>query len=83
MERHFSLIQWILEHIEQKSSIASSTIPTCKKYTPEQLHYHIGLCQQAGYIEAEIVSGAEERYPRYEVGSLTWKGHEELDRLRD
>ena len=82
MQRDINLIQWILEYVEQKTSLDYAPIPHCRKYTPEQMSYHIGLCQQAGYLDAEVISGAEERFPRYEVGSLTWDGHETLNGLR-
>lgn len=82
MERDCALIQWLLEHVAQKRTVAPTTVPNCKRYTQEQLNYHIGLCQQAGYLDADIVSGAEERFPRYGVRRLTWAGHEALDAFR-
>ena len=83
MERHKKLIRWLLEHTEQKQSGSFSSVPTCPKFTPEHMHYHIGLCLQADYLTAEVISGAEERFPRYEIGSMTWAGHEALEKLRE
>ena len=83
MERNMSLIRWILEHLEQKTTLAPAPVPACNKFTPEQISYHIKLCDQAGYFDdVDVVSGSEERFPRYEVGSLTWMGQETLKSLR-
>ena len=83
MERHKKLIRWLLEHAEQKRSTSLSSAPTCPNFTSEDMHYHIGLCFQAGYLTASDVSAAEERFTRYEIGILTWKGHEALAELRE
>ena len=42
------------------------------------------LCQEAGYIVAQVVASpvVNGDPDRYQMGRLTWAGHEELDRLR-
>ena len=40
------------------------------------VQYHIGLCRQAGFIDARKTGG--KRHPRHMIYSLTWKGHEHL-----
>lgn len=82
MERYMSLIRKILEHVAAQQDLAFHDAPKCSKYSALQVHYHIGLCQEAGYLHAEKISGAEEPFPRYEAGVLTWEGHEALERLR-
>ena len=44
------LIRWLLEYVEQKATTEYSLPPKCNRYTLEQLHYHIGLCGEAGYF---------------------------------
>ena len=82
MERYMKLIRWLLEHAEQKDSGRYTDPPQCRKYTMEQMHYHIGLCSQADYLTVEEISAGEERFKRYAIGSLTWKGHEALKEIR-
>lgn len=82
MKRYLYLIRYILEYAEGKESGAFSHAPECSKHSWEELHYHIGLCGEAGFLRVKKVSAADEAHPRYEVGSLTWEGHEALDRLR-
>ena len=82
MKRTLSLIRWLLEHVEQKTATTYSDVPSCKKYGTEQVHYHVGLCLQAGYLDARPISGAEESFVRYEIGSLTWTGHNALESIR-
>ena len=48
----------------------------------KDIHYHVGLCGQAGYVAVLTISGSGEEHPRYKVGNLTWEGHEALVVLR-
>ena len=83
MKRYSQLIRTILEFSEGKGSSDLIPPPEICGYTPEQIHYHVGLCEEAGYLHVESISGAEEPYRRYAISSLTWNGHEALDRLRN
>ena len=49
-----------------------------EEYRDAEINYHIGLCMQAGYLEAEY----EPIDRTYQIINLTWDGHEELDRHR-
>ena len=83
MKRELRLIRKILEYVESRTSGGTVDAPECSNYSWEVVHYHIGLCGQAGYLEVRRISGADdEAHPRYEVGNMTWQGHEALDRLR-
>ena len=83
MKRHVALIQAILEHLEEHGNGEWITAPQVPGYNSKQVHYHIHLCDQAGYLEdTRLVSGAEEEYSRYTIRSLTWQGHEALVALR-
>ena len=81
MRRIMQLIRKILEAAESRDNGRFQPPPEWDEYTSEQVHYHVGLCCAAGYLDARPVSGAEEPFVRYEIGNLTWSGHEKLDEL--
>lgn len=82
MKRYMGLIQKILEWAEEHGNGDPIDPPRCCDHDAKTVHYHVGLCEEAGYLRAHTISGAEESYPRYAIGTLTWAGHEELERLR-
>ena len=49
-----------------------------EEYRDAEINYHIGLCMQAGYLEAEY----EPIDRTYRIINLTWDGHDKLDRHR-
>ena len=80
MRRSMRLIIRLLQFLEKRDN-GNPTLPPESEfdgYTDELVHYHIGLCVEAGFIVADPVSGAEEPYVRYAMKTLTWKGHEKL-----
>ena len=79
MKRHTSLIRKILEYVEAKTSDEWACAPEFRCFDPQQTHYHIRLCEEAGYITAQRVGGSG--FDHYAVGVLTWIGHETLDDL--
>ena len=82
MKRYTCLIKKLLEFTEQKVSSEDTLPPEVNGYTTEQVHYHVGLCYEAGYMNVRSISGADSPYKQYVITSLTWEGHEALDRLR-
>lgn len=82
MRRYMDLILRILQYVETNGNGEMLPAPEMDGYTPAQVHYHIDLCMQAGFVDARVISGAEEPSKRYCIGSLTWHGHEALVRLR-
>lgn len=82
MKRYMKLILLLLEYAEQQTTRRFSP-PELDEYTEEQVHYHVGLCGEAGYlhIEKATTTGSLVK-PRYTIDSLTWEGHEALERLR-
>lgn len=81
MRRDWKLIYRLLTHVERHTN-GPIAVPTIKGYDPAVVHYHVGLCVEAGYLVADkpglydgvrLFSGIER---------LTWHGHEALDRLR-
>ena len=78
MKRYMELIRRLLAHIEQ----GNLTIPEWSDYTPKQVHYHIGLCYEAGYIDVEKAFELNVEYQKYRILRLLWDGHNALDELR-
>ena len=76
MKRDKKLIFAILRYVEETSPglLGMLARPEIPGYTAEQVSYHIQLCHEAGYIHcAEGIKV---------MTSLTWEGHEALDRFR-
>ena len=82
MKRYTRLIRKLLEYAEQQKTPGFFPAPECSEFSWQVVHYHIGLCLQAGYLTAQNIAAGEEPAPRYEIGNLTWQGHEALDKLR-
>ena len=53
------------EFTEHKVSGDEGHPPEVNGYTLEQVHYHVGLCNEAGYLNGRCISGAD--FP-YSVG---------------
>ena len=48
MKRDMSLIRKILEYVEAQTDGRYHDAPRCSDFSQESVHYHIGLCGQAG-----------------------------------
>ena len=79
MKRDITLIALLLTYLEEFGNCHPIGPPHHAGYSATKIHYHVGLCWEAGFIEAVQVSG-DETPKRYKMISLTWKGHEELER---
>ena len=79
MRRCMELIFAILQSVEGKENCRPMPAPNVEGYTMEQVHYHVRLCEQAGYVvmEHEVSIG---RKPG--IIELTWDGHEVLKQMR-
>ena len=84
MRRHMKLVRLLLEHAEAQCNGHWYNPPELKDYGASEVEYHVRLCQEAGYIVAQVVASpvVNGEPDRYQMGRLTWAGHEELDRLR-
>ena len=81
MKRHMNLIRRILELSEDQTS--RGFIPcNVDGFTSHQLHYHIGLCSEAGYLHVLKTSGPGVPFTTYSIDGLTWLGHETLEAMR-
>ena len=78
MKRKMKLIHKILEWAERYADGDPKPHPEMEEYGDAEINYHIGLCMQAGYLEAEY----EPINRTYRIIYLTWDGHEKLDRHR-
>ena len=72
MKRCIDLIMLILEHALAKETDELSKAPHLPDYSPAQVHYHIGLCSEAGLLHVKLIGSSQP--PRYHIGSLTWQG---------
>ena len=78
MKRDMQLIYKILRYAEERANGRRLDAPSCTDYSPEQVHYHIGLCEQAGYLEVALAGANPGGPPYYVIVALTWSGHEVL-----
>ncbi len=81
MKRHKSLIHTLLQYAEEYAKGKSIEAPATDGYSMCQVHYHIGLCVEAGFLHAKNITAPRfgDTYDKWEILSLTWKGHEVLE----
>ncbi|QLB18700.1 DUF2513 domain-containing protein [Mannheimia granulomatis] len=82
MKRNWDLIRKILLKLEEKADSTSWLESTdIKGYDAKTVAYHYKLLNNAGLIEAIDISSLEEE--DFSATSLTWQGHEFLDKIRN
>ena len=52
MQRKMKLVHKLLEHLERRHDDDPIPLPEIDGYSEEQVHYHVGLCVEAGYLVA-------------------------------
>lgn len=89
MERDLDLILKILQWRESHQTDAYLTHERPEAAAVGKWLYHFQICAQAGFFALQEASGSIEVSAadatglfRVKIGPLTWKGHEELERLR-
>ena len=83
MQRNQTLIREILKYVEGHEGSHMLAAPKLDGYSDEQIHYHIGLCVEAGYLEAQPLNTLGASYTMYpRINHMTWHGHEALDSMR-
>lgn len=83
MKRDMELCRKILFAIEEQyvdTSIEDLEIPG---YTANQVAYHCQILENAGLVSYYHSESDEEGLEFFEVGSLTWEGHDFLDKIRE
>ena len=82
MKRNWDLIRKILLKLEEKADSTSGLENSdIKGYDYRTVAYHYKLLKNAGIIEAIDISTMEEE--NFAALSLTWQGHEFLDKIRN
>lgn len=77
------LIYLILDHAARNITRGEVSVPQdLGEYTDTQIHYHVGLCVQAGYLRATGTVRTDGLGRFKGLAGLTWDGHEALDELR-
>ena len=82
MQRKMKLIKKILQHVEMEHDDSEIGIPEFDSYEEAEVHYHIGLCVEAGYLVSNNPAVKKGQRKFSTIQRLTWAGHEALDRLR-
>ena len=82
MIRKMKLIKGILQYVEAGHRDDALPVPEIDGYDDVQVHYHVGLCVDAGYMVAPNPKLMHGKRVFGEIERLTWAGHEALDRLR-
>ena len=82
MKRNWDLIRKILIKLEEKADSTSwLESDRIKGYDSISVAYHYKLLKNAGLIEAIDISSIETE--DFAATSLTWQGHEFLDKIRN
>ena len=74
MKRDKALILEILRCLRE-TDLGASVVPDCAGYSRHQVHYHLELCQEAGFLRRQGSTLMDDG-TRY---LLTWAGHEILE----
>lgn len=82
MKRQMKLIMLILQHVEQANGMGNIPLPEFKDYSKSEVQYHVILCEEASYIKV-LKDGKDGSGKPVYIQRLTWRGHEELESLRN
>ena len=93
MKRDQELIHQLLKYAEAEANGCGHTPSSAhlreqsgRTWPRSEIHYHIELCHEAGYLKAKKSSFRTGKYVEdtciraYAIVNLTWAGHEELKR---
>ena len=83
MKRDMDMIRDILAHAEAHAVGDALRAPELCGTSDDLLHYHLELCEQAGYLRIKKSGYNPEGQDHYAIVNLTWQGHEMLERLRN
>ena len=57
-------------------------MPEVKGFDQLQVHYHVGLCSEAGFLHVKEFPNSSGCWKMYQIINLSWQGHEALDKLK-
>ncbi len=83
MNRDRKLIRGILAYTKANACGEPIDAPEIDNYTAIQIHYHIRLCTEAGFIRSREITTKADAHERYQILDLTWQGHEELAKMNN
>lgn len=83
MKRDMDLIWRILLKVEDDYDCANLINLKIDGYSAKAIAYNSQLAFEAGYLSNCSVQYADNGVWTFSVGSLTWEGHDFLDRIRD
>lgn len=83
MKRDMELCRKILFAIEEQYVDSSIINLKVENYSMEEVAYHCKILYDAGLIDDYSSKNADNHIYRFGVGSLTWEGHEFLDKVRE
>lgn len=82
MQRDMDLIRQILLRVEATNDRREEPNLVFDNYRSHQVAYHVWLLVDAGFLKGDV-QYYQSDYVDFLVHSLTWKGHEFLDSIRD
>ncbi len=83
MVRDWELVRNILFSMEARETTLGNLAPeSIEGYNPEVVSYHIYIMEEAGLIEATCFKSSNAPI-RCIASSLTWDGHEFLDKIKN
>ena len=83
MNREMKLILMILRYAKKEADGSLLRAPSFEEFSEVQIHYHIGLCSEAGFLHVNRISMGLDQAPAYTIMNLTWGGHEFLTQNSD
>lgn len=83
MKRDMDLVRLILLKIEEEYQVTAIYNLEIDGYCMESVAYHCQILHEAGLISAYNAQYADDQIWGFGVGSLTWEGHDFLDKIRD
>ncbi len=83
MQRDMELIRKILFKIEEMVDNTAKYNIKIDGYTMDQIAYHCAILYEGGYVFNYKVQYSDNKVHYFEVGRLTWEGHEFLDKIRE
>ncbi len=78
MNLEAKLIRWVMEFSAANcgnGELGFVNVPDHPSYCPKTVHYHVGICDEAGYIETTDLTVHDYPYKRYGICRVTLEGH--------
>ena len=83
MKRDMDLCRKIMLAIEDRYVDTAVSNLAVNGYSLEQVAYHCKILCEAGIVTEYKPTYGDNKLQFFSVGSLTWEGHEYLDKIRD